>query len=308
MAITKDQIFAVADDLDAAGQNPTLAAVRKALGSGSFTTISEGMNEWRARKTAEIAAPIREPAPQAVSDRLMAFGTDLWGVALDMANGRLEAQGHALEAERVKLENKVREAAEMADSLNMELEEARARIGGMEATAATSEAEAEELRSKLADANGRAAIAEARADELRTELDQAHREAAMVRADLKTQAERLQTAVAECAAAKVTITEGERRADELRMKLEKAETYVRGVEDRANELQRLLHEATAKTQRVDAELATVKTIAERVTKIEVERDALRVEAATLRGRLGTLETVLTLNEKGKTGAGGQKKS
>lgn len=49
MAISKEQIFAVADELDAAGQNPTLANVRKQLGSGSFTTISEAMNEWRAR-------------------------------------------------------------------------------------------------------------------------------------------------------------------------------------------------------------------------------------------------------------------
>ena len=44
MAVTREQIFAVADELDAAGQKPTLAAVRKALGGGSFTTISEAMN------------------------------------------------------------------------------------------------------------------------------------------------------------------------------------------------------------------------------------------------------------------------
>lgn len=76
MTITKDQIFAVADELNAVGQNPTLAAVRKALGSGSFTTISEAMNEWRARKTTE-AAPIREPTPQAVKDKLVGLGADL---------------------------------------------------------------------------------------------------------------------------------------------------------------------------------------------------------------------------------------
>ena len=61
MAITKEQIFAVADDLDAAGQNPTLASVRKQLGGGSFTTISEAMNEWRARKASQ-AAPSSPPA------------------------------------------------------------------------------------------------------------------------------------------------------------------------------------------------------------------------------------------------------
>jgi hypothetical protein len=32
MALSKDDIFRIADELDAAGQNPTLAAVRKGLG------------------------------------------------------------------------------------------------------------------------------------------------------------------------------------------------------------------------------------------------------------------------------------
>jgi hypothetical protein len=59
------QIFGAADTLDAAGHHPALAAVRKALGGGSFTTISEAMNEWKARK-AEKDTPLREAPPQAV--------------------------------------------------------------------------------------------------------------------------------------------------------------------------------------------------------------------------------------------------
>jgi hypothetical protein len=50
MAFSKDDIFKAADTLDAAGQSPTLAAVRKALGGGSFTTISEPLNEWKAKR------------------------------------------------------------------------------------------------------------------------------------------------------------------------------------------------------------------------------------------------------------------
>ena len=84
MAITKDQIFAVADEIDAAGQNATLAAVRKALGSGSFTTISEGMSEWRARRVAR-ESPLREPAPAAVADRLAALTDRLGGRAVPTA-------------------------------------------------------------------------------------------------------------------------------------------------------------------------------------------------------------------------------
>jgi hypothetical protein len=40
MAITRDQVFEAADQIVAAGGNPTLAEVRKHLGGGSYTTIS----------------------------------------------------------------------------------------------------------------------------------------------------------------------------------------------------------------------------------------------------------------------------
>ena len=55
MTSTTARIFEIADELDAAGHNPTLASVRKALGGGSYTTISEAMGEWRARKAAKAS-------------------------------------------------------------------------------------------------------------------------------------------------------------------------------------------------------------------------------------------------------------
>lgn len=59
MAITKQDIHAVADQIAADGGSPTLAAVRRVLGGGSFTTISEAMQEWKAARQ-NAAAPIRE--------------------------------------------------------------------------------------------------------------------------------------------------------------------------------------------------------------------------------------------------------
>ena len=68
MAVTKEQILAAADQIAAAGERPTLEAVRQIVG-GSYTTISPVLNEWKARQK-EATAPLREPAPQAVGDRL----------------------------------------------------------------------------------------------------------------------------------------------------------------------------------------------------------------------------------------------
>ena len=55
MAITTADIHAAADRIAEAGQQPTLAAVRSALGGGSFTTISEAMKGWKAAQAAAAA-------------------------------------------------------------------------------------------------------------------------------------------------------------------------------------------------------------------------------------------------------------
>ena len=60
MAVTKEQIIAAADQIAAAGERPTLEAVRQIVG-GSYTTISPVLNEWKARQK-EATAPLREPA------------------------------------------------------------------------------------------------------------------------------------------------------------------------------------------------------------------------------------------------------
>jgi len=176
MAITKDQIFAVADELDAAGQNATLAAVRKALGGGSFTTISEGMTEWKARKAAK-ELPFREPAPSAVADRLAELGAKIWSSALELANGRLAIEREALEAARLQLEADKAEAAELADQVTAELEIVKAALSSANAAEQQARGECDSLRHALADqkllvatSDARVKEIEKRASDLNTEL------------------------------------------------------------------------------------------------------------------------------------------
>jgi DNA repair exonuclease SbcCD ATPase subunit len=165
MAITKDQIFAAADELDATGQNPTLAAVRKALGGGSFTTISEAMTEWKARKAAK-ESPLREPAPPAIAERLVEFGAEIWAIALELANARLASEREALEAARTELEAERGEAAELADQVSAELEEAKTALGQAATAEATARGERDALRQQLADVRLQAATFEARVGEI----------------------------------------------------------------------------------------------------------------------------------------------
>ena len=179
MAITRDQIFAVADEIDAAGQNATLAAVRKALGGGSFTTISDGMTEWKARKAAK-ETPLREPAPSAVADRLAELGSEIWTSALELANGRLVTEREALEAARLHLEADKAEAAELADQVTAELEVAKTALLSASTAEQVARSECDTLRQALTEQKLQAATSEARANEIEKRANDLNAELARV--------------------------------------------------------------------------------------------------------------------------------
>lgn len=179
MAVTKEQIFEAADQLAAAGQKPTLEAIRQITG-GSYTTISPALNQWKARQAAQ-ATPLREPAPQAVADRLAEVGAEVWSIALELANARLAAERKALDKARADLEADRAEATELADRLAVQVEELQSRLASIEAAEQAARIEADDLRNQLAAAQEQAHTAEARAAELRTELDRAHHESAQAR-------------------------------------------------------------------------------------------------------------------------------
>ena len=119
---SREEIWEAADALTAAGERPTLAAVRKAVGGGSFTTISEAMTEWRERRP---GAPLREPAPEGIAAQAAELAAVLWAQALALANERLQAERDALDVERAAMERERAEAAELADALSGELDQAR---------------------------------------------------------------------------------------------------------------------------------------------------------------------------------------
>ncbi|PJX20004.1 hypothetical protein CAP48_19595 (plasmid) [Advenella sp. S44] len=130
MAITKSDIWKVADALDAEGIRPTLAAVRKKLGSGSYTTISDAMSEWKNRK-AEVA-PSPEPAPTEVIDQLTQAGNVIWAIALTKAQEQLTAERERIEAERQDIAQGLAETVELADSLTLENDRLRERVEQLE--------------------------------------------------------------------------------------------------------------------------------------------------------------------------------
>ena len=125
--VTREAIFAAADARAAVGEAPTLAGVRGDVGGGSFTTISEAMKEWRAKRAEKSATPtvIREPAPDFVNARIESFAAELWSSVTQKADEKLQAERDAMSQARDDLENQKREAAELADQMEADLQVAR---------------------------------------------------------------------------------------------------------------------------------------------------------------------------------------
>ena len=82
-ALTPEQVFQCADQLVLEGKNPTIAALRERLGSGSVTTIHKYLSQWKtqqqqkslssAPQTSDFPALLR--ALQAEIDRAVALAT-----------------------------------------------------------------------------------------------------------------------------------------------------------------------------------------------------------------------------------------
>ena len=145
--VTKDEIWAAAQALADAGERPTLAAVRKQVGGGSLTTISEAMVQWRARQEPP-QAPI-DPAPERIGTQAAELAASLWAQASALAYEKLQAERAALEAGRQELEQERAEAVELADSLAAELDQARSEIQAREAEVTERTRTIEEQRQEI---------------------------------------------------------------------------------------------------------------------------------------------------------------
>jgi chromosome segregation ATPase len=260
MAVTKEQILAAADQIAAAGERPTLEAIRQRTG-GSYTTISPVLNEWKARQK-KVAVPLREAAPQALADRMAEVGADIWAMALDLANARLAAEREALEKARTELEADRAEATELADKLAGDVEALQSHLAASEAAEASARGEADGLRAKLTAAQEQAHTAEARAQEierraaeLRTELDRAHQEADQAHRALTDQQKANQAVTAQL--------------DQVRAELAKVQAKTEAVEQ--------AHQEQRKQTATEAH-----RIAERLTAAQAERDQAKREAAQAR--------------------------
>lgn len=166
MAITKQDVFRVASEIDAEGGKPTVVECRKRLGSGSFTTITAALKEWKEQPEAVEVIPV-EGVPAEVIERLTQAAADVYALVLRRTGEAFEPVKAEWEAERASLFESVDSARAFAEQVSGDCELLRSELRALEYG-----------RTEL---ERKAARAEGAGDALRSELDAARLELARER-------------------------------------------------------------------------------------------------------------------------------
>lgn len=304
MAITKQDIHAAAEQLAAQGETPTLAKVRAALGGGSFTTISEAMNEWKAaRQQQSVVTPIREAAPEAITERLHGFAADIWGTALEKANARLQEEREALDEARKKMEATLAETQELAAQVSADLDAAQDRIEEQAKTieqagtaAAAQAAQVLNLENRLAAQTDAAHTAAAALEEARQRVDQLTdllNQERTARSDAEQRANQAAQAAAKAEAEAIA---AQRRADDAEKREQAAAARATQADEAAQKAHKEAQQARIEEGRASAQVTAANAAAEaaRAETVTARAEAGKAisEAGELRGKLSVLQEEL----------------
>ncbi|QTF91105.1 DNA-binding protein [Halomonas sp. BM-2019] len=142
------------DDLLARGEAPSVQKVREVLGTGSFTTISDHLREWRLRREENRDVP----PPRGMPAALQELAEALWAKAQEGANAGLAHY-------REEADRRVADAEEAVAEARRQAEDAEQRESALAAHLANTEQRLEERSTALA-------RSEAQREQL---LEQSHR-------------------------------------------------------------------------------------------------------------------------------------
>jgi chromosome segregation ATPase len=116
--ITKEQIFAAATRLQAAGLASTVQAVREQIGSGSYSTINTHLAEWRKEHAEQVSLNVPD-----MPEKIMTTFNQVWATAVKSAQDDVETQRQTLEAMRREMDKENASMVAEIKRLEKELEE-----------------------------------------------------------------------------------------------------------------------------------------------------------------------------------------
>ncbi|SFU28583.1 DNA-binding protein [Halomonas korlensis] len=282
------------DQLVARRETPSVQKVREVLGTGSFTTISEHLREWRARREANRDLP----APRDMPEPLLALASALWEQAQQDA-------GEALSHYREEANQRIEAARAEILETQRHAEDAQQRESALAAHLAATEQRLEERSAELARSQSARFALEEREAEHSARLEKREEQLAQLQAKNERQAQRYQeTLAAQESQQQQRLTQEEQRHESVEARLmtlldearqerqaaEKAHTArERQLETRLETLQQQLQ--AARTEVVEEERQRRESEWAR-TRAEDRTHALQHEQALLQARIDEQKRLL----------------
>lgn len=133
-AVSKEAVFAAANELNEAKEKVLVSSVRAKIGRGSNTTIAPFVKEWFNTQKKEEQTPevITELPPQEIIDLSVQGAQEgasrVWAIAKKLADEKLSTERAAMEQERVTHAEDLNDAIKTGDMIQTELEDALERI------------------------------------------------------------------------------------------------------------------------------------------------------------------------------------
>ena len=272
MALTIQQVHNTADQLQGQGIKPTLAEVRKALGGGSFTTISEAMKSWRHDNQEE--AQLRQvELPSGITERLQTLGADMWQTAVDIANDRLVKDREALESIKAKAQAETDEAQEAVKTLESEqadllgqLDEVTATAEAAAITAAQVTAERDTLLQTLSDTQHALELEQAKTDAAQAQL-------AELRSSFDQQAKELNVNLSKVATLEATAHSDKAEISRLQIELTVTKDELKKVTTERNEIATDTAEVKGELKAIIAERNKLSELNDQLTQTQAKLEA-----------------------------------
>jgi len=297
MAITTQQIHAIADQLHEQGIKPTLAEVRKALGGGSFTTISEAMKSWRQDNQQEEQLRQVE-LPSSIAERLQTLGADMWQTAIDIANDRLVKDREALESIKAKAQAETDEAQEAVKNLEGEQADLLGQLDEITATAETASKQAREATSERDTFKQTLADTQHQLELERAKTDAAQAQLVDLRISFDQQAKELNTNISRVATLEATAESDKAEVARLSAELEAAKTELKAVTTERNEIATATAEVKGELKAITVERDKLSGLHEQLTQ---QQATLNTDHQLLLKQYATVSTSYSAEQE-KTGA------
>ncbi|OHV11919.1 DNA-binding protein [Kushneria phosphatilytica] len=161
------------------GDTPSVQRIREVLGTGSFTTISDHLREWRTRREENRDTPL----PQAIPERLQEALYGLWQQAQEEAHEALSFYRRQADEDIQQCREETRIAQRLAEDAEQRLQALGERFDANEArleekttALARQESELAQLRSQCEDREQRLAMRDAQIEALSEERERQERE------------------------------------------------------------------------------------------------------------------------------------